>query len=275
MTSDLITIARLEMMAVARLKWIRLLASAFALLTAASAYSAGAVDGLAGADGFARTTLTLVPAVLILVPLAALILGVSGQAADAGGQPFLFGQPVSRATIVIGRWLGESIGLGGAVGAGLAAGGVVVLFGSGLDGAGGFVMFGVGACALAMGFLSLAAAIASATDKRVTALGAATFAWFFFVLFYDGAVLSLAGWLTGSAGGRVLFLSVFGNPTDLVRLMTLSWAGGPNLLGAAGDAWTRFLGGPAAAAAAAACAATLWVLLPLAVGVRLMNRRDL
>ena len=52
---------------------------------------------------------------------------------------------------------------------------------------------------LATIFLSIAAAIAAATEKRVVALGVATFAWFFFVLLYDGAALSLAGWLTGSA----------------------------------------------------------------------------
>jgi hypothetical protein len=88
-------------------------------------------------------------------------------------------------------------------------------------------------------------------------------------------VLSLAGWLTGSVGGRVLFGSVFGNPVDLIRVVTLSVAGTPNVLGAAGDAWVHFLGGPSAAAAAAIAALTLWVTTPLAVGVRLMTTRDL
>ena len=55
--------------------------------------------------------MALVPVVLILVPLAALILGVSGQASEPGSEPFLFGQPVSRATVLVGRWLGESVAL--------------------------------------------------------------------------------------------------------------------------------------------------------------------
>jgi ABC-type transport system involved in multi-copper enzyme maturation permease subunit len=128
---------------------------------------------------------------------------------------------------------------------------------------------------LAIVFLSLAAVIASATDKRVTALGAGIFAWFFFALLYDGAMLSAAGWLTGRAGGRLLFVSVFGNPADLVRVVTLSWAGSPNVLGAAGEAWIRFLGGTAMAAAAAVTALVLWMAVPLAAGVCLINRRDL
>ena len=275
MMTHFLTIARLELTAAARLKWIRLLTIAFALLAAAAAYSAGAANELSGAEGFARTTMALVPVVLILVPLAALILGVSGQAAEPGGELFLFGQPVARAAVVIGRWLGESAALGGALVVGLGVGGLVVAFGSGAHGLAQFVLFVGAAVVLAVLFLSIAAAIAAATDNRVVALGAGTFAWCFFVLLYDGAVLSLAGWLTGSVGGRVLFGSVFGNPVDLIRVVTLSVAGTPNVLGAAGDAWVRFLGGPSAAAAAAIAALTLWVTAPLAVGVRLMTTRDL
>lgn len=275
MTAHLLTIARLEFVAAARLKWIRLLTAAFALLASAAAYSAAAATELSGADGFARTTMALVPVVMILVPLAALVLGVSGQAAEPGGEPFLFGQPVLRATVVIGRWMGESAALGGAIVVGLGVGGGVVAIGSGADGLPRFVVFVLAALVLAVIFLSIAAAIAAATDKRVAALGVATFAWFFFVLLYDGAALSLAGWITGSLGGRVLFGSVFGNPADLVRVVTLSVAGTPNVLGAAGDAWIRFLGGTTTATVAAISALTAWMLAPLAVGVRLVNRRDL
>ena len=141
MMTHLLTIARLELTAAARLKWIRLLTIAFALLASAAAYSAGAASELSGAEGFARTTMALVPVVLILVPLAALILGVSGQVAEPGGEPFLFGQPVARATVLIGRWLGESAALGGALVVGLGAGGLVVAFGSGADGLPRFLLF--------------------------------------------------------------------------------------------------------------------------------------
>lgn len=275
MRSQVLTIAHLELVAAARLKWIRLLTIAFALLASAAAYSAGAASELSGADGFARTTMALVPVVLILVPLAALILGVSGQAAEPGSEPFLFGQPVARASVLIGRWLGESAALGGALIVGLGVGGSVVVAGSGAAGLPRFVLFVLASAALAVIFLSIAAAIAAATDKRVGALGVATFAWCFFVLLYDGAALSVAGWLTGSLGGRVLFGSVFGNPADLIRVVTLSVAGTPNVLGAAGDAWIRFLGGTTTATVAAVVALAIWMVTPLAVAVRLMNARDL
>jgi ABC-type transport system involved in multi-copper enzyme maturation permease subunit len=275
MTTHLLIIARLELIAAGRLKWIRLLTVAFALLAAAAAYSAGAANELSGADGFARTTMALVPVVLILVPLAALILGVSGQAAEPGSEPFLFAQPVGRATVLIGRWLGESSALAGAIAVGLGIGGGIVAFGSGTDGLPQFAFFVLTSIVLAVIFLSIASAIAAATDKRVVALGVGVFTWLFFVLLYDGAALSFAGWISGSLGGRVLFASVFANPADVIRVVTLSVAGTPNVLGASGDAWIRFLGGTTAATLAAIAALTAWLMAPLAVGIRLIGARDL
>jgi Cu-processing system permease protein len=275
MTADLWAMARLEFVAAARLKWIRLLTAAFALLAGAAAYSAGAANDVSGADGFARTTMALVPVVLVLVPLASLVLGVTGQTSEAGGEPFLFSQPVSRGTVVLGRWLGESAALAAAIGAGLGIGGLLVVSGSGVDGLPQFVFFVAMAILLAIIFLSIAAAVAAASSTRVIALGAATFAWVFFVLVYDGAALSLAGWITGRIGGRVLFASVFGNPADLIRIVTLTTAGTPAVLGAAGESWIRFLGGPTGAWLAAAAAVTTWMLAPIATAIALMNRRDL
>jgi Cu-processing system permease protein len=273
--AHLLMIAKLELLAAARLKWIRLLTLAFVLLAAAAAYSAGAAGEMAGADGFARTTMALVPVVLILVPLSALILGVSSQSIESGSESFLFGQPVGRASVLVGRWLGESAALAGAIVIGFGIGGGIVAFNSGAGGMPQFMFFVLTSIVLAMIFLSIAAAIAAAADKRLAALGTAIFAWFFFVLLYDGAALSLAGWITGSIGGRVLFASVFGNPADLVRVVALSIAGTPNVLGAAGDAWIRFLGGTTAAAVASGAALIGWLLAPLGIAVTLIRYRDL
>jgi ABC-type transport system involved in multi-copper enzyme maturation, permease component len=275
MRSHLLAIARLELVAAGRLKWIRLLMVAFALLAAAAAYSAGAANELSGADGFARTTITLVPVVLILVPLSALILGISGQCAESGSEPFLFSQPVGRATVLIGRWLGECAALAGAIVIGLGTGAGIVAFASGTDGLSQFAFFVGLSIVLAMIFLSIACAIAAATEKRVVALGVGIFTWFFFVLLYDGAALSLAGWITGSVGGRVLFGSVFGNPADLVRVVTLSIAGTPNVLGAAGDAWGPVPRRDDPRGDDRRPALVAWVVAPLLAGIRLVGARDL
>jgi ABC-2 type transport system permease protein len=271
----LVTIARLEFVAAARLKWIRLLGVAFAALAAASAYAAGAAGDVSGADGFARTTMALVPVAIILVPLAAVILAVAGQSADAGCEAYLFGQPVDRSTVFVGRWAGELAALAAAIGLGFGAGGAVVITAAGSAGAMSFVWFVLLSVALAAIFLSIAAAIAAASDRRGTALGVGVFAWFASVLLYDGVALSAAGWVTGPAGGRVLFVSIFGNPADLVRVAMLLVAGTNHVLGATGEAWTRFLGGDRLAALAAGAAIVAWMIAPLGVGVLTLRARDL
>jgi Cu-processing system permease protein len=272
---DLMTIAQLEFTGAVRVKWVRLLTAAFALLAGAAAYASGAAGELSGADGFARTTMTLVPVVLIMVPLAAMVLGVSGQAADPDGEPFLFAQPVSRAAILVGRWLGELAALGGAIVVGLGIGAWAIATSAGSAGLASYGFFVAMAVLLAAIFLSLAAAIAAAVPSRAAALGVATFVWFFFVLLYDGIALSAAGYLSGSIGGRVLFGSVFGNPADLIRLVMLFGAGTPNVLGAAGEAWTRFLGGEGRAFVTAGVTLAVWTVAPLGVAALRLRARDL
>ena len=118
----------------------------------------------------------------------------------------------------------------------------------------GMVTFRDGATALGTGSLS--------------ALGVATFIWFVAVILYDAAALAGAVWLTGRAGTRLLFASVFANVVDLVRILTLTLAGTPHILGVAGESWMRTLGGTVPVAALAAAALTAWIVLPLALAVR-------
>lgn len=269
------TIARLEFVTVIRQRWVRLFAVAFALLTLAASYSSGALEELGGAEGFARTTVSLIPLVLVLVPLAALLLGVSGHTGEPGGEAFLFAQPVSRFEVLLGKWLGQTLSLGGALLAGFGAGALALTAAAGPEGLPRFLVFVAACLLLAAAFLAVAAAVSARCSRRTAALGVAAFAWFFFVLLFDALALAAAGWLTGRAGARALFLSVFANPADLTRVLALSLAGTPHVLGAAGDAWLRFLGGPVPAVGLSVAALAAWVALPLEVARRAIARRDL
>jgi Cu-processing system permease protein len=268
-------IARLEFSTATRQRWIRIFAVAFALLSLGLAYSVGAAREAGGAEGFARTTVALVPLVLVLVPLAALLLGVSGHSGDPGSEAFLFTQPVTRREVLLGRWAGQFAALAGAVAAGFGAGGALLVFVAGPAGTLRYLFFLAATVLLAGVFLSLGAAIGSGLPSRATGLGVAAFVWFVFVLLYDAAALAAAGWAPGSTGARVLFFSVFGNPADLVRVLVLSVSGTPHVLGAAGESWVRFLGGSVGAGLLSAAALLLWVVAPLEAARRLLAARDL
>jgi Cu-processing system permease protein len=273
--SAVAVIARLEFSAATRQRWIRIFAAAFALLAVGVAGSVGAAREAGGAEGFARTTVALVPLVLVLVPIAALLIGVSGHAGDPGSEAFLFTQPVTRREVLIGRWAGQFAALFGAIVAGFGAGGALIAFVAGADGVLRYLFFLAATVVLGGVFLSIGAAIGCGVPSRATGLGVAAFVWFFFVLLYDAAALLLAGWAPGRTGARILFFSVFGNPADLVRVLVLSISGTPHVLGAAGESWVRLLGGSLATGVLSAVALGLWVAAPLEAARRMLAARDL
>jgi Cu-processing system permease protein len=273
MTSPLMTIARMEFTATERVWWIRLLTVAYALMCVAMAYASGVIGETERGEAFARLTVAVLPLALTLVPLAAMLIGVTGATSeDATG--FLLSQPVSRLQHLVGTWLGQAAALSLSIIAGFGTGGVIVsLVARARD----VERFGVliAACLLAaLAFLSIATLIVATARHRSTALGLAAFTWFLAVILYDAAMLSIAVWATGENGARVLFVSVFGNVVDLVRVLTLLLAGTPHVLGAAGESWLRALGGAQATMALSTFALLAWIFVPLAIAVRIYSTRD-
>jgi Cu-processing system permease protein len=269
------TIVRFELIAISRLRWMRLFTLAFALLTIAAGYSSGALHDLSASDGFARVTVALLPLVLALVPLMGLLVGVIGQSTDEEGASFLFTQPVSRGDVVFGRWLGESLALLGSIAVGLGSGAAVIVASAGPADLHRFILLAAAGSLLGIIYLSIGALLAVVTSRRAAALGAACFVWLVSVLLYDALILAAASWLTTRAGAQVLFLSVFGNANDLIRVLTLSTAGTSHILGAAGESWLRFLGGPGRATAVALLAIAAWATVPLLAARALIAHREL
>lgn len=273
MSTPLRTIARMEFTATERVWWIRLLTAAYALITIAMAYASGVVGETEPDEAFARLTVAVLPLALTLVPLAALLIGVTAAATD-DATSFLLSQPVSRLQHLIGQWLGQAAALSVSLIAGFGTGGAIVAL---LSGARDVPRLGVliGACVItAMAFLSISTLIVATVSRRSAAMGLAAFVWFSAVILYDAAMLTIAVSTTGIAGARVLFISVFANVVDLARVLALLLAGTPHVLGAAGESWLRTLGTPVVASALSTFALLAWIFIPLAIAVRIHTSRD-
>jgi Cu-processing system permease protein len=274
MIHPLTTIARMEFTASGRVWWIRLLTVAYALMTIAMAYASGVIGETERNEGFARLAVAVLPLALTLVPLAALLVAVTGAATD-DATGFLLSQPVSRLQHLAGMWAGQAAALSLSIIGGFGTGGAIVFILSGAIDVARLAIL-IAACVLtALAFLSIGTLIVVAVPRRSAAMGTAAFVWFVAVLLYDAAMLSIAMWATGVAGARVLFVSVFGNVVDLVRVLTLILAGTPHVLGAAGESWLRSLGGPRVASALSTFILFAWIFVPLAIAVRLRQSRDL
>lgn len=273
MSTPLFTIARMEFLATERVLWIRLLTGAYALITVAMAYASGVVGETNRDEAFARLTVAVLPLALTLVPLASLLVGVTAAATDDAAS-FLLSQPVSRVHHLAGKWIGQAAALSLSLVAGFGSGGAIIALVTGARDAARYGVL-VAACLIAaLTFLSIATLIIATVPRRSAAIGVAAFVWFCAVILYDAAMLSIAVSASGVIGARILFVSVFANVVDLVRVLTLLLAGTPHVLGAAGESWLRAFGSPAIASGLSMFALLAWIVVPLAIAVRIHTSRD-
>jgi Cu-processing system permease protein len=274
--SPLVLFARQELLLALRSRWTQIFAIVFAALALAVASSGYILSGGSGVQDFARTAVSLVQLVLLLVPLTSLVIGVLALAPERGAAELLFSQPVSRRTILLGKLLGLFQALAAAQALGFGAAGLVVFSRSGEEGLGGFLLLLLGSLVLTAVFLGIAAVLAAAGlgRRRPRALALALVVWFVFVILFDLAALGLASLLRSAAASRVLIVSVLVNPVDAVRTATLLGIEGTAAFGAASLAFLRFTKGPVGAALLLGLSLLAWVVVPVAVAARRLSRAD-
>jgi Cu-processing system permease protein len=269
------TIARQEFVVALRARWVHAFSAVFGLLALGIAYFGTATAGIAGVQGFERTTASLLNLVLYLAPLLGLMLGTLAMSRDRAGNELLFSQPAPRQHILYGRVIGIFCGAALAMLAGFGLAGIVVLWEMGAEGLSRYAGMVMLSLALAAVFLSLGALAGVVSASRTRAFGLALGLWFFFVLFYDLLIIGLAFVLRERTANLMIFFSLFGNPVDLVRVSTVLAIGDPSIFGAAGAALLKFLGGAGRTQAALFFAIAAWFVVPLWLAGRVLRRLDL
>jgi hypothetical protein len=78
-----------------------------------------------------------------------------------------------------------------------------------------------------------------------------------------------------SPANTFIFSSLFGNPVDMVRVASLVVLNGKEILGVAGAARLRFLGGEVASVLLLIAGLVAWVVAPFALAQRLVRRQDI
>lgn len=268
--------ARLELTLALRSRWTQIFAVVFAALALAVAGSGYVLSGGRGVQDFARTAVSLVQLVVLLVPLTSLVIGVLALAPERGSAELLFSQPVARGTILLGKLLGLFQALAAAQALGFGAAGLVIFSQSGEEGLGGFLALAAGSLVLTAVFLGLAAVLAAGAvgRRRARALALALVVWFVAVVLFDVAALGLASFLPSGAASRVLIVSVLVNPVGGVRIGSLLAIEGTAAFGAASLAFLRFTRGPAGAALLLGLSALAWVVAPALLAIGRLRRAD-
>jgi len=269
------TIARQELIISIRNRWTLIFAAVFAVLVLALSYFGLVTAGAVGFQGFVRTAASLLNLVLYLVPLVALTMGTLSFTSEKSSSEILFSQPVSRGDILMGKLAGLFASLAAATLLGFGAAGLVIAAGARSSGAVRYPGFVGLSLALGLVFLVLSAVVATACHRRNVAFGVSLFVWFFFVLLYDLLVMGATFMLRERTANTFLFVSLLGNPVDIVRVGCLMILDGKEVFGATGAALLRFLGGDAAAFCVLAVALLAWIAVPLIVARKALDAQDI
>ena len=204
-------------------RWFVLYAAAFtglALLLSWLSLSGGGT-GYSGFAGFGRTAASLVNLVLLIVPLMALTIGASSMAGERerGTLSFLLAQPVNRAEVLLGKYLGLAAALLGALALGFGLSAIIIAGRGAQTDAGAFSLLVGFAFILALGMLSLGLLISVLSRKAAVATGVALFLWLIFVF---GGDLGLMGTtLAFKLPIGALFYLALLNPLQVFKMSAL------------------------------------------------------
>lgn len=271
----LLAIAGQEWTVHARNRWTPVIAVTFAVLVVAIAAAGSLAEGFDGVQSFRRTSTSLLNLVVTFIPLLALVVGTLSFTGDRGSAELLFSQPVSRRTVLLGKTIGVVASLWASMLIGFAAAGSVILMANGVDGLLPYLALVGLSLVLAAVFVGIAVASAILSRRKVRAFGVALGVWFFFVLLYDLLVIGIVSSVNGPSATTVLFVSLFGNPVDMVRVASLLTLENAAIFGPAGAALLRFLGGPVAGGLVMGVGLVFWLIVPLLIAERRLQRLDL
>jgi Cu-processing system permease protein len=271
----LLTIAGQEVRAGMRNRWVVATTLIMAALALSLVLLGSAPTGATGASATAVVVVSLASLSIFLVPLIALLLSFDAVVGEAerGTLLLLLAYPVARWQVVLGKFLGHSaiLALATVLGYGAAA---ALLYVTGTAEPGDWQAFAVlvgTTVLLGAAFVALGGLASIAVRERATAAGLAVALWLVFVLIYDAALLGLmvvdqGSLVSGSLFDALLLL----NPTDVYRLLNLTGSGAATLLSGMSAPGEADQLSPALLYGALAA----WILLPLALGAAVFNRRE-
>ena len=217
-----------------RSRWFVLAAGAFLVLSLALSWV-----GLAGAErsglaGFDRTSASLLNLVLLFVPLITLTLGglgIAGELED-GSLAMVLAQPVTRAEVFAGKYLGLLASVWMAVLAGFGTTGVVVGLSTGGSATAFLGLVGL-TLLLASATLSIGTLLSVALRSRARVVGAAFTVWLLLVYVSDLGTIGLTV-ARDLSPGKVFVLAVL-NPIQSARVLgTLALSQRLDVLGPVG-----------------------------------------
>lgn len=255
----ILQILRYQLRDAARSRWVLAYGLLFLLLT----------EGLFRLGGGGeRVVVSLLNAVLLLVPLVGLLFGALHFYNSREFMELMLAQPLERSVLFAGLYGGLALPLmlAFALGVGLpfawhgGGGGALI------------ALLGVGV-ALTLVFTGVAFLVALAFEDRAKGMGAALLLWLGAGILWDGLVLVLVLLFSDYPLEKPMLAMTFLNPIDLGRVLLLLQLDIAALMGYTGAVFRRFFGSETGVIASA-IALVVWTGAPLWLGFLRFKRKD-
>ncbi|MCE8035069.1 ABC transporter permease [Billgrantia tianxiuensis] len=218
-------VARKEFQDGLRNRWVLAIALILAALAVGIAWFGAAASGGMGFTSLATTVVSLSTLAVFLIPLIALLLAYDAVVGEqeAGTLLLLLTYPLSRTSLLLGKFLGHGLILGAATALGFGIAGTVialaaegVVLGELVASLGLLILSSV---LLGWVFIAFAYLISVWVSEKARAAGLALGVWFLFVLVFDLGLLALL--VSVQSGGDWLPWLLLLNPTDGFRLINM------------------------------------------------------
>jgi len=275
---DIITLASKEFRDGYRNRWIIVMTVVMAALALILALLGSAPVGSTKISALAVTVVSLSSLSIFFIPLIALLLSYDSIVGEdeRGTLTLLLAYPVSRLSIVIGKFIGQFLLLSFAVIVGYGVATLAIALSADMPFLEQqwliFLKLLLSSILLGAAFLALGILLSAGMKERGTAAAGAIGLWLLFVVFFDMALL---GFLTSVGGdlisdGAVKWL-MLANPADAYRMFNLTANADTALL--SGMAGLR--GDQGVAASTLLMLLVLWIIIPLAGAGFVFRRRPL
>ncbi|MBN8644565.1 MAG: ABC transporter permease [Planctomycetes bacterium] len=271
--ANILTLARRELRDALRSRWFLLYTLSFAALGLGISFVSAAAAGGVGLSGFGRTTAGLINVVLLVVPLMALTAGAGSIASDRerGMLGYMLAQPITRAELLLAKFIGLAGALLACIALGLGACAVTLAL-KGLRTSPSSILWLAGlSFALAASMLAVGLLISVMARRASVAVGTAVFVWLALVFVTDLGLM--AGAMAMRLKIETLFALSLTNPLQVFKMWSLHTVdAGLDVLGPAGLYASEEFGGRLDLLFAACLAA--WLVVPLAFAGAVFSRRS-
>lgn len=272
----LFTVANKEFHDGLRNRWVVAISLVFTLLATGLAYFGAAASGQAGFTTLSSTLVSLASLAVFIIPLIALMLAYDAVVGEDenGTLLLLMTYPLSRWQLIVGKMLGHWLIMAFSTICGFGLSAIIIaVFSDNTSWSellGPYSFFII--CAILLGwiFIAIAYVISASVSEKSKAAGIALIVWFIFVLMFDLSLLGLLVSTEGNVNAQLFPYLLLLNPTDIFRLLIISFFADQQLSGFMSIAQYAHFSIPLLFASL-----VIWFITPVLLAISLFNKRKL